>query len=108
MTDLTRIFAPFALLDEAYGPGTAEALKEHGGPYQRWHGTSLGWQDVAVPSWYGDCIYRVKPQPRECWVVYVPDYEDPWCAAWPTEEEAQKRAVLYNPPAQVLHMREVQ
>lgn len=61
--DLTKLHAPFALLDEAYGEGTQEALKAHGGPYQAWDGYS-GWFDINSPvGQFDTTIYRVKPEP---------------------------------------------
>lgn len=54
--DLTAITTPFGLLDEA----TQEALRAHGGPYEMWDGAE--W-DEGIPAWYGDCTYRVKPDP---------------------------------------------
>ena len=66
--DLTTITCPFGLLDEVYGPGTQEALKNSGGPYEVFDGKF--WQrSGAVPSENGYLAYRVKPAPREWWAV---------------------------------------
>lgn len=54
--DLTAITTPFGLLDEAI----KKAMRAHGGPYEMWDGEE--W-DEGIPSWYGDCTYRVKPSP---------------------------------------------
>ena len=65
MIDLTKIREPFGLLDEA----TQKALREHGGPYQRFW--SEGWKDTADPRWWKELAYRVKPappKPREFWM----------------------------------------
>lgn len=69
MTDLTKLMVPFGLLDEAYGAGTAEALRAHGGPYERFAGAV--WVDDDDFVFVNDITYRVKPQPsapREIWV----------------------------------------
>lgn len=72
MTDLTKITTPFGLLDDAYGPGTQDALKAHGGPYEFWRGKDNTWYTPfgAGPLWFSADIYRVKPtppKPREWW-----------------------------------------
>ncbi len=62
--DLTKLTTPYGLLDDA----TREALKAHGGPYECWEGRE--WREVP-PSWFGEWVYRVKPQPpkpRELWL----------------------------------------
>lgn len=71
--DLTKLYVPFALLDVAYGEGTQEALKAHGGPYQAWDGYS-GWFDINSPvSQFDTTIYRVKPEPK---IVEITSYHD--------------------------------
>ena len=59
--DLTKLTAPFGLLDEVYGEGTQEALKAHGGPYESY--SSAGYWFELFPYWCGSMVYRVKPQP---------------------------------------------
>lgn len=68
--DLTKITTPFGLLDEAYGPGTQEALKAHGGPYEMY--MVQGWARTSDPLWVPCTLYRVKPappKPRVWWAV---------------------------------------
>jgi len=68
--DLTAITTPFGLLDEVYGPGTREALKAHGGPWELWAGGDE-WIAMEDPDWVASLVYRVKPQPptpRELWM----------------------------------------
>ena len=67
MIDLTKITAPFGLLDAE----TQEALKAHGGPYQfaAWE-NDWDWRDADLAIWNRANVYRVKPappKPRECW-----------------------------------------
>ncbi|MDD9727200.1 hypothetical protein PVV74_17200 [Roseovarius sp. SK2] len=58
--DLTAITTPFGLLDEE----TQAALKEHGGPYEFFHGDAC-WLSVAgSPLWVGATTYRAKPAPK--------------------------------------------
>ena len=88
MTDLTKLTAPFGLLDEVYGEGTQEALKAHGGPYECYC-TEGYWLEVPS-SWELSTTYRVKPQPLTepsppwehlaDWVQYVARDEEgrPW------------------------------
>jgi hypothetical protein len=60
MIDLTKITTPFGLLD----PETQEALKAHGGPYERYScKEGEGFFDCASPLWFQYVVYRVKPQP---------------------------------------------
>lgn len=59
--DLTKLTAPFGLLDEVYGPGTAEALKAHGGPYERY---GIGGWCKTKPAWVADTVYHVIPAPK--------------------------------------------
>ena len=71
--NLTTITAPFGLLDEVYGPGTQEALKAHGGPYEMLTQHALDdveWITWDRPGFTAICVYRVKPappKPREWW-----------------------------------------
>jgi len=59
MTDLTNITTPFGLLD----PETAEALKAHGGPYERLNLFGK-WEKMSSPYWFEGIAYRVaKPKP---------------------------------------------
>lgn len=79
MADLTAITTPFGLLDRE----TQEALKAHGGPYERF--TALGnWVDLDLPEWVPGHAYRVKtapPKPRERWLRIGPNGEFITCAA---------------------------
>lgn len=84
MTDLTKLTAPFGLLDEVYGEGTKEALKAHGGPYECYCDEGY-WINIS-PHWGRGTVYRVKPQPPTKpnppwehladWVQYVAREED--------------------------------
>lgn len=70
MIDLTKITTSFGLLDKE----TQKALREHGGPYQRFG--NEGWKDLNVLQWWKDIVYRVKPappKPREIWVNEWPE-----------------------------------
>lgn len=74
--DLTKITTPFGLLDAE----TQEALRAHGGPYERFIGSGEWREEYA--QWISTHTYRVKPQPpkpREWWVNpqtdVVLDYE---------------------------------
>jgi hypothetical protein len=59
--DLTKLHAPLGLLDEVYGPGTAAALKAHGGPYVIYGGER--WHSRTHPSFSPTATYRVAPPP---------------------------------------------
>jgi len=66
VTDLTAITTPFGLLDRE----TQEALKAHGGPYERFN--ALGDWCEWTPDWLPSTTYRVKPappKPREWWLL---------------------------------------
>ena len=52
----------FGLMDEVYGPGTAQALRDSGGPWDI-YSSPEGWT-VCDPSWGRMYAYRLKPQPR--------------------------------------------
>lgn len=54
---LTKITTPFGLLDEA----TQKALRECGGPYQRYCGG--WWEDCGINESWLQTTYRLKPQP---------------------------------------------
>lgn len=55
--DLTAITTPFGLLDEE----TQEALRAHGGPYERYYGE--GWQIFESDDFSHDRTYRAKATP---------------------------------------------
>lgn len=57
--DLTAIRTPFGLLDEA----TQEALKAHGGPYERFYCEKWEEYHHDLVGCDGDYVYRAKPQP---------------------------------------------
>ena len=87
----------FGLMDEVYGPGTAHALRDSGGPWEIYQSTG-NWLE-SPPSWKASTTYRLKPQPpkpREWWVVGG-------CEAWDNEEEARNYALSRD----VVHVREV-
>lgn len=77
--DLTAITTPFGLLDEA----TQEALKAHGGPYERYAITAdykhVFWARAESPTLRPDTVYRVRPEPveppkpREWWIELNPN-----------------------------------
>jgi len=61
--DLTAITAPFGLLDEVYGLGAQQALRDHGGPYEAWQ--VEGYWEAMTPGWGLAVTYRVRSQPPE-------------------------------------------
>lgn len=96
--DLTKITTPFGLLDEA----TQKALKEHGGPYERYtdDGKWVAWPGTEI--WWKAAIYRVKiepPKPREWWIV--PSLGTGWHYA------TLQDAICSNHPDLIVHVREV-
>lgn len=96
MQDLTKITTPFGLLD----PETQEALRAHGGSYERY--SSKGWVDSHAPVWYVENAYRVKPQPpkpREWWIVGG-------CSAYKSKTAAVNAVQSFIPPS-IVHVREV-
>jgi hypothetical protein len=107
MTDLTAITTPFGLLDEVYGPGTQEALKAHGGPWE-YYDDGAKWEDCQIPMWVDRTTYRVKPappKPREWWATNQ--------ILHPTLEKATKfrdELIAENPGCDfsaIIHVREV-
>ena len=61
MTDLTKITAPFGLLDAE----TQNALEAHGGPYEVF--TPVGWMGFSLERagyWDKANTYRAKPGPK--------------------------------------------
>lgn len=77
--DLTKITTPFGLLDTE----TKEALKAHGGPYERYSvDTQEGWVDCNFPTWIHYAVYRVKPahlnKPSIDWSHVAPEFK--WMA----------------------------
>jgi len=88
----------FGLMDKVYGPGTAAALRDSGGPWEVFYHDGL-WTLATAPTWHAAAAYRLKPQPpkpREWWVVGG-------CEAWDNEEEARNYALSRD----VVHVREV-
>ena len=79
--DLTKITTPFGLLDEVYGPGTADALKAHGGPYEIYCSNGQ-WSHWGPAPFAPSTTYRVKPQPPTKpsidWSHVAPEYK--WLA----------------------------
>lgn len=74
---------PFGLMDEVYGPGSAQALHDCGGPWERYGPTGC-WQKAA-PSWFKDVAYRRAPATqdvvpwhliKEGWDWYARDNDD--------------------------------
>lgn len=103
--DLTKINVPFGLLDDVYGPGTAEALRAHGGPYEMF--ADEGWQ-ARDPGWVSGATYRVKPappKPREYWIV---EWGRDWEARTScTSAEGAAEYASDKRDARVTHVREV-
>lgn len=97
MTDLTNLTTPFGLLDEVYGPGTKEAFKAHGGPYQ-WLGDE-GWAENARPAWFFGTTYRVKPQP--------PKPRDGYVLSSRIYDTLEEFWAYHGPDATPVHVREV-
>lgn len=85
MTDLTKLTAPLGLLDEVYGPGTEEALKAHGGPYEIVSISGL-WMRNENPSWYRSSTYRVAPATQDT----VPWHIAPEAAKWYARDENER------------------
>ena len=84
--DLTKITTPFGLLDAE----TQEALRAHGGPYERWDGFDWAPSEFNGDEWRATA-WRVKPQlpkPREWWIregdeSVIPYVDDPsFKSAW--------------------------
>ena len=99
--DLTKLEKPLGLLDEA----TLKALKEHGGPYEKytheWGWVARDYNEI----WWKTDICRVKPapqKPREWWMVLAQDQTAVW--RYDTLKEAQNRAW---PSDKIVHVREV-
>lgn len=64
----------FGLMDEVYGPGTAQALRDSGGPWE-WLNYQGQWQDIGAVGSQVSMAYRLKPQPpkpRE-WFILTDD-----------------------------------
>lgn len=103
MTDLTKIEKPFGLLDEE----TQAALKAHGGPYE--YVSNDGWTEIAEPFWAFGTTYRVKPKPREFWVVQAlgPNPSPHAIGAWGDKETAERVASMAKAPHEIIHVREV-
>ncbi len=101
--DLTAITTPYGLLDDA----TREALKAHGGPYERWDGGF--WVTCGInPDWTRD-VYRVKPQPpkpREWWCLLDAKRDKRIPFAWSTSREGAAD-MLGSDSAEIIHVREV-
>lgn len=97
MQDLTKITTPFGLLDAE----TQEALRAHGGPYQRFG--NAGWRGC-IPLWQTADTYRVKPQPpepREWWIVKTAHSHGLAPTLVAAEASAEKLG------GEVIHVREV-
>lgn len=108
--DLTALTTPFGLLDEVYGPGTQEALKAHGGPYEVWSNAFGGSWVGCEALWVASCTYRVKtmpptpPQPR---TLYLCEFRDGERSFHATAIDATKAALSYGHGATVSEWREV-
>ena len=89
----------FGLMDEVYGPGTAAALRDSGGPWEVFYHDGL-WTLATAPTWHVAAAYRLKPQPskpREWWIHY--DYDV--VLKYIPDEDGQFKANGY------IHVREV-
>ena len=77
MTDITKITAPFGLLDEAT-QNELQAAAEVGADIEHYSGTAHGWQAQEVVGWYSRVVYRVKPEPVRVnipWPFYESDHK---------------------------------
>ena len=77
MTDITKITAPFGLLDEAT-QNELQAAAEVGADIEHYSGTVHGWQAQDVVGWYSRVVYRVKLEPVRA-SHYSPKYLDGRC-----------------------------
>lgn len=88
MTDLTAITVPFGMLDEVHGPGTREAMRAHGGPYEFFNGSMFALSlSTTLENIDPGLTYRVKPQPpkpREAWTLQSGRF------MYDTRDEAEK------------------
>jgi hypothetical protein len=64
----------FGAMDEVYGHGTAQALRDSGGPWEHWTGSK--WTYRQEPVWLGENAYRLKPQPPKPREITLFEYED--------------------------------
>jgi hypothetical protein len=64
----------FGLMDKVYGPGTAAALRDSGGPWEVFYHDGL-WTLATAPTWHAAAAYRLKPQPPKPWSGWV-EFDD--------------------------------
>lgn len=61
------------------------------------------WLFTSSPQWADEHDYRIKPEPRELWLV---SYNEVSCSLYPTKEEAEKDFSC-GKPQEIIHLREV-
>lgn len=92
--DLTAIREPFGLLDEVYGPGTQEAMRSHGGPYEMFDidGKWSEWE----PRWSPGIAYRVKPAPKVETVTFDGWVNEDGCVRYGNEHGCTPIRATFN------------
>jgi len=98
-----EVMLAWAKLAEEKGEAYAnELLEVKGHPYRDW--TCVTKTRVGYPVWdWVDFTYRVKPEPREWWIVCG---GNTYCGnAWFKKADAASSANLGNHP--IIHVREV-
>ena len=106
--DLTALTTPFGLLDEVYGPGTQEALKAHGGPWEVFSHFGWGfWGGEPIHCWPEDRAIRVKPAPPQPRTIYLCEVPDGIPSIHATAIDATEAALDCSDVATVSEWREV-
>jgi hypothetical protein len=69
------------------------------------------WESVSGPSWnWYSNEYRIKPEPREIWIVETPAYPRTYTRGFKTRKEADVamcELIARGNPATLIHYREV-
>lgn len=103
--DLTNPYGTaFGLMDEVYGPGTAQALLDSGGPWELYENRE--WLPITSTPYSASLAYRLKPQPpkpREFWLFWSESRFE-WLMAT-NREYAEERH--QSEAFKIIHVREV-
>lgn len=83
----------FGLMDEVYGPGTAQALRDSGGPWE-WY-LRGAWED-SPGTWGLDIAYRLKPQPPKPRMGVVYEYADGTISFKPLSDRGAARLTKWR------------